>query len=181
MADGRDDGEPAETDRLPDLLCAGLRLVVVGTAAGNRSAEIGCYYAGRGNRFWATLHSVGLTPRPLDPTEFRTLLKLGIGLTDVAKTGRGMDRDVAAHQFDPARLCRAIAVHRPLAIAFNGKKAASVALDVPANRLAYGRQAEPLAQSTVFVLPSTSGAASGYWNERYWRDIALFVGAPARR
>ena len=44
--------------RLPDLLLPDLRVVFVGTAAGKRSAELGHYYAGRGNRFWRTLHEV---------------------------------------------------------------------------------------------------------------------------
>src|SRR2546427_10087333 len=48
--------------KLPDLLAPSLRVVFVGTAAGRESAAK-CYYAGRGNRFWRTLHEVGLTPR----------------------------------------------------------------------------------------------------------------------
>ena len=47
---------------LPDLLAAGLDLVIVGTAAGLTSAERRCYYAGTGNRLWHTLHEIGLTP-----------------------------------------------------------------------------------------------------------------------
>jgi hypothetical protein len=66
--------------------------VFVGTAAGKRSAELGHYYAGRGNRFWRTLHEVRLTPRRFKPAEFRNLLALGISLTDMSKLGAGMDR-----------------------------------------------------------------------------------------
>jgi hypothetical protein len=40
---------------LPDLLAPGLRLVVCGSAAGVRSAQLGQYYAGRGNKLWRTL------------------------------------------------------------------------------------------------------------------------------
>jgi G:T/U-mismatch repair DNA glycosylase len=67
--------------KLPDLLAPNLRVIFVGTAAGKRSAEFGHYYAGRGNRFWRTLHEVGLTPRLFEPGEFRALLALGIGHT----------------------------------------------------------------------------------------------------
>ena len=60
------DHEP-EADRaahvLPDVLAPDLRVVFVGTAAGARSAAVGHYYAGPGNRFWHTLHEIGLTPR----------------------------------------------------------------------------------------------------------------------
>jgi len=37
---------------LPDVLAANLDVVFCGTAAGKRSAEVGMYYAGPGNRFW---------------------------------------------------------------------------------------------------------------------------------
>src|SRR5215475_6627174 len=87
--------------KLPDLLAPNLRVIFVGTAAGRRSAELGHYYAGRGNRFWRTLHEMGLTPRLFEPREFRELLPLGIGLTDMSKLGCGMDRDVKTHEFDP--------------------------------------------------------------------------------
>jgi len=77
--------------KLPDLLAPNLRVVFVGTAAGRHSAEVGAYYAGRGNRFWPTLREIGLTPRLFEPREFRDLLALGIGLTDMSKLRAGMD------------------------------------------------------------------------------------------
>ncbi|MDE0408815.1 MAG: mismatch-specific DNA-glycosylase, partial [Alphaproteobacteria bacterium] len=70
---------------LPDILPPGLDLAVCGAAAGRRSAEVGAYYAGSGNRFWRILHETGLTPRLLGPEEFRLLPEFGIGLTDLAK------------------------------------------------------------------------------------------------
>ena len=57
-------------------------LVIYGTAAGERSAKFGAYYAGPGNKFWRVLYEVGLTPdRALRPSEFRELLSYGIGLS----------------------------------------------------------------------------------------------------
>jgi hypothetical protein len=86
---------------LDDLLPPGLRLVICGTAAGERSAKLGAYYAGRGNKFWRTLHEVGLTPdRTLIPSEFRELLSYGIGLTDLAKGVSGMNHTLMRHSFD---------------------------------------------------------------------------------
>ena len=46
---------------LPDYLSPGLKVVFVGTAAGERSAARGHYYAGRGNKFWELLWEAGLT------------------------------------------------------------------------------------------------------------------------
>ncbi len=48
---------------LNDLLAKNLDVIFFGTAAGNRSASMGHYYAGRGNQFWEVLHKVGLTSR----------------------------------------------------------------------------------------------------------------------
>src|SRR5262245_9518457 len=112
--------------KLPDLLAHDLRVVFVGTAAGKRSAELGHYYAGRGNRFWRTLHEIGLTPRLFEPREFRDLLALGLGLTDMSKLGSGMDHQVAKHEFDPDRFVANVRRYRPRAIAFTSKKAASI-------------------------------------------------------
>lgn len=39
----------------------------------------------------------------------------------------------------------------------------------------YGLQTLAIASSGVFVLPSTSGAARGYWNPQYWQELAEFV------
>lgn len=47
---------------LPDYLAPDLRAVFAGTAAGERSAALGHYYAGRDNEFWSLLHKSGLTP-----------------------------------------------------------------------------------------------------------------------
>jgi len=91
-------------DVLPDLLLPGLRVVFCGTAAGTVSALRGAYYAGPGNRFWATLAATGLTPRRLAPEEFPQLLRFAIGLTDLAKSVSGADVDLPHHAFDPTGL-----------------------------------------------------------------------------
>ncbi len=80
---------------LPDVLAPGLRIVFCGTAAGTESARRRCYYAHPQNKFWRALHEVGLTDRRLDCSEFALLPQFGIGLTDIAKTASGMDKEAA--------------------------------------------------------------------------------------
>ena len=162
------------THKLPDLLAPDLRIIFVGTAAGKRSAELRHYYAGRGNRFWRTLHEVGLTPRLFEPCEFRDLLALGIGLTDMSKLGSGMDHQVAKHEFDPALFEANARLYRPRCIAFTSKKAASIWLGRSATRaIAYGRQPRTSADlPDVFVLSSPSGAARGHWSIKPWQELA---------
>jgi double-stranded uracil-DNA glycosylase len=161
------------THRLPDLLEHGLRVIFVGTAAGKRSAELGHYYAGRGNRFWRTLHEIGLTPRLFAPREFSDLLALGIGLTDMSKLGCGMDHQVAGHEFDPKQFEDNVRRYRPRTIAFTSKKAASIWLGRATDTIAYGRQAEHgIDFPKIFVLPSPSGAARSHWSIAPWQELA---------
>jgi len=154
---------------LPDVLAPGLRVVFCGTAPGTASARAGAYYAGPGNRFWLTLHEVGLTPVLLRPVEFTRLPEFGIGLTDVSKTASGSDQEVGRQGIDAARLTTAIAAASPAHLAFNGKNAARAALGRPVD---YGPQPDRIGDATVWVLPSTSGAARGFWDIGPWRELA---------
>ncbi|TMV61565.1 mismatch-specific DNA-glycosylase, partial [Thioclava sp. BHET1] len=120
---------------LPDHLAPGLRLIFCGSAAGHVSARRGAYYAGPGNLFWPMLAETGLTPRRFAPEEAALLLPLGIGLTDLAKEARGMDHEIPRAAYTPDRLRALIASHAPRHLAFNGKRAAQIALD---RALGYG-------------------------------------------
>ena len=79
---------------LPERLKPGLKLVFCGTAAGRQSALRKEYYAHAQNKFWRTLHQIGLTPRLFTPGDYPLLWELGIGLTDIAKTVYGMDHQL---------------------------------------------------------------------------------------
>ena len=76
---------------LPDVLQPGLNVVFCGSAVGAASARLGAPYAGPGNKFWPTLAQIKLTPRLIEPHEFRLLPRFGIGLTDLNKTESGAD------------------------------------------------------------------------------------------
>src|ERR1043165_7182078 len=115
-----DVGEAAggAAERLPDMLRENLRLVFVGTAASTRSAAAGHYYAHPGNRFWRALHEAGITPRRYQADEFRALLPLGIGFTDLNKSEAGMDHQLTRDAIDVAAFRRKIDNYSPRAIAF---------------------------------------------------------------
>ena len=157
-------------DVLSDVLGPGLCIVFCGSAAGAVSARVGAYYAGPGNMFWPTLYRVGLTPRVLAPTEFRTVLRYGIGLTDLCKTESGSDAELSRQTDDAAALSAKIARYEPAVLAFNGKRAARVFLG--AETLDYGEQARCIGGTAIHVLPSTSGAARRWWDETFWRRVA---------
>jgi TDG/mug DNA glycosylase family protein len=159
-------------DKLPDQLRRDLRLVFVGTAAGQRSADTGHYYAHPGNRFWRTLHEVGVTPRRYEPHEFPALLELGIGFTDLCKSGSGMDHQALASPVDIPAFRQKILLHRPKTIAFTSKKAASLFYGSPTKGIALGRQPRLEVFPDIFVLSSPSGAASGHWSMAPWQALA---------
>jgi len=112
----RPTGLLSDVEKLPDQLQNDLRLVFVGTAASQRSADLGHYYAHPGNRFWRTLHQVGITPRRFEPHEFPALLQLGIGFTDLCKLGSGMDHQALTSPIDLAGFRDKMRRYRPSSI-----------------------------------------------------------------
>ena len=159
---------------LPDILSPDLRIVFCGSAAGAASARASAYYAGPGNKFWPILHRVGLTPRLLEPKNFKELPDFGIGLTDLAKHASGSDASLPRGADDPAGLYDRIHRYRPAILAFNGKRSGQVFLKHhdAARTVDYGPQRWKLGKTTIFVLPSTSGAANGFWDEGPWYALA---------
>ena len=165
--------EDAPPSILPDLLRPGLRLVFCGTAAGTVSARRGHYYAHPQNKFWLTLHAVGLTPRRLDPCEFRLLPDWGVGLTDIAKGVSGMDSELPRGSL--GRLaCEAlrerILLNRPAILAFTSLTAGRSFLGKDAG---FGEQKETIGATRLWLLPSPSPAAHWNWreHERWWRAL----------
>lgn len=158
---------------LPDLFQPGLLLVFCGTAAGHRSAALQQYYAGRGNRFWQILAATRLTPRQLTPSEYHLLPSFGIGLTDIAKGRSGNDKDIIFRPNDRSGLRRKVVQHQPGIFCFNGKRAAQEFFGIKA--VTYGLQAERIGATTLFITPSTSGAARAAWDETIWHDLASRV------
>jgi TDG/mug DNA glycosylase family protein len=160
---------------LPDVLAENLRIVFCGTAAGRKSAQVGAYYAGPGNLFWITLYRVGLTPRLLEPHQFRDLLQYRIGLTDMAQRVFGADTDLKKTDFAADHFRQKIERYAPAIVAFNGKKAASVFLEESTNLISYGLQSVTIGKTKIFVLPSTSARARSFWDETYWQQLSDFA------
>lgn len=163
------------TTVLPDVLQPHLRVVFCGTAVGAVSAQRRAYYAGRGNQFWKVLFRIGLTPRRLEPYEFRMLPTYGIGLTDLVKTRSGSDnKAISPSDFDILGFCSRIKRFRPKVVAFNGKAAARA---FSGYSVGYGgpKSDSRIGKTVIFVLPSTSAAASRFWEESHWKELADFV------
>ncbi len=167
-----------EADRLPDFLKPGLAVIICGTAAGRRSAAVGHYYANPVNRFWKTLHAVGLTPVRLTPEEDRTVLQYGIGLTDLVKAEAGMDHEItglAQGAVLAARLAAIVHTYAPVRLAFNGKGAGAVNRALGVKDCDWGRQPALAAfpDTSFWLLPDTSGANGRFPRLRHhWTALA---------
>ena len=163
-------------DKLPDILASNLDVVFVGTAAGKRSAYEGHYYANPSNRFWRTAKEIGLLPRNFRPEEDREAVNHGVGFTDLCKVRAGSDAEIGKKLYDRSRFEKAIRKFNPRIVAFTSKEAASVWLGLQTGKIEYGEQADSNdGFPPVFVLPSPSGQASKYWDDKYWHDLAHWI------
>jgi TDG/mug DNA glycosylase family protein len=151
---------------IPDVLAPGLRAVFCGINPGRVSAAAAAHFANPRNDFWRLLHASGLTPRQLDPQEQFDLLDLGYGVTNAASRTTPGSGDLRRGDFEgSAERLEGIARElEPLAIAFVGKEAYRGAFG---ERPELGLQARRLADTLLFVVPSTSPAnAAVPWAER---------------
>ena len=160
---------------LPERLKPGLKLVFCGTAAGRQSALQKAYYAHEQNKFWRTLHAVGLTPHLFAPKDYRGLWELGIGLTDIAKYAYGMDHQLPKDSLGceaAEALKRRILKIAPRTLAFTSLTAGRA---VMGKKALPGEQKERIGTTSVWILPSPSPLASNHWNIAPWRALARKV------
>ena len=162
---------------LKDVLQQDLKVVFCGTAKGKASATKGFYYAGPGNKFYAVLHQAGFTPFRLLPTDCYTINEFGIGLTDLMHTESGNDNQISKESYEIDLFIGKMKQYNPEYIAFTSKAAASFALGFKGvtSIIEYGLQSQMIGDAKVFVLPSTSGSARAYWDEKYWFELSRIV------
>jgi TDG/mug DNA glycosylase family protein len=148
------------------VLAPGLSVVFCGINPGRASAAAGAHFANPRNDFWRLLHEAGFTPRLYAPAEQARLLPLGYGLTNAAfRTTRGSSELRRGDFAGSAERLQAIARElAPGTIAFVGKEAYRGTFG---ERPDLGPQARRLAETRLYVLPSTSPAnAAVPWPER---------------
>jgi len=159
---------------LPDVLAPDLVTVFCGSAVGRKSAEVGAYYAGPGNKFWDTLHRIGMTPRRFAPHEYPDALSLRIGFTDMNKIESGADSVLTRMADDPDGLAAKIVALQPEIVAFTAKRPADIFFSqmIGTKVSGYGLQPVRVGPTRLFVLPSPSGLARRFWDEAPWRALA---------
>lgn len=146
---------------LPDYLAPGLNIVFVGLNPGRYSVAAGHYFARPQNRFWSALSASGLVTHSVSPEDDVSLLKQGIGFTDLVKRPtRGIDelsRD--EYKAGAETLRRKLMRFQPKIACFVGLTGYKICFNPHA---IIGLQAEQLGQTGLFVIPSTSPRNARY-------------------
>lgn len=162
---------------LPDYLRKGMKMVLVGSNPGDRSARVGHYYAGRGNQFWPLMYESGVIPEPIGYEDDRRIVEFGIGMTDLVKRPTKAMEEIERQEYAEGRvlLAQKLEELRPKVIAFNGKM---VYEKFCGRECKLGLQKELLYGAQVFVLPSSSGQNGGSERAvkmRYFKKLALLL------
>jgi TDG/mug DNA glycosylase family protein len=166
------------SEKLEDILAGELAVIFCGINPGMTAAAQGHHFAGRGNRFWRTLHLAGFTPELVQPENDRTLLNYRCGLTAVVERPTASADQLSLHEFSAAAAGfeQKIARHVPRFVAFLGK-AAYCALSGQRN-IAWGLQSNTFGNASVWVLPNPSGRNRGFSLEQLitaYRELRLAV------
>ena len=119
-----------------------------------------------------------MTDRQLEPEEFRSLPKYGIGLTDLNKTEFGSDHQLKGSGDDPHSVHEKIRIYQPRYLAFTGKNNGMMFLHGVFGR----KKSEPIVCGVqdgykigiteLVILPSTSARARRFWDASFWKDLA---------
>jgi double-stranded uracil-DNA glycosylase len=146
--------EATRARTLPDVVGAGMRLLVCGLNPSLYAADRGVGYARPGNRFWPAALSAGIVSVDRDPAH--ALRHHGVGITDLVKRATvgasELDRSEYAAGF--ARLDRLCRWLRPGAVVFVGLAGWRAAVD---RRARPGVQPDRIGGVPAYVMPSTSG------------------------
>src|SRR5437660_8742053 len=158
----REEVAAAHGKTIRDVIGPGLRLLFVGINPGLYSGATGHHFARPGNRFWKALHGAGFTDRLYSPFEDRSLLRLGLGITNmVARTTATADELTADELREGARILeRKVRRWKPQIVTFVGVSSYRIAFGRPRARI--GPQEEVLAGARVWVLPHPSGRTAAY-------------------
>ncbi len=177
---------------LPDYLGPGLDLVFIGINPGLYSVARGHYFARATSRFWPAFsrsrlsapvrRQLGLTT--LGPEHDATLLRFGIGFTDVVKRPSANASELEPDDFETwiPQLVAKLERHRPRVACFHGLTAyrpfARLALNDAVRAPSLGPQRARLAGARLYVVPNPSPANAHFTVEdqtRWYDRLARFV------
>ncbi|HVT21601.1 MAG TPA: mismatch-specific DNA-glycosylase, partial [Mycobacteriales bacterium] len=138
---------------IPDVGGPETQILLVGINPSLWSGWSGHHFARPGNRLWRTLHSAGLTPELLDPSDEARIRAAGLGITNLvaratARADELTDDEIRAG-VEPLR--GLVRRWKPGFVAFLGISTYRVAFAAP--RAGVGEQPERFERARVWVLP----------------------------
>ncbi|XP_060661123.1 LOW QUALITY PROTEIN: uncharacterized protein LOC132794866 [Drosophila nasuta] len=143
---------------IPDHLCDNLDIVIVGINPGLFAAYKGHHYAGPGNHFWKCLYLSGLTQEQMCSDDDHTLLKHGIGFTNMVARATKGSADLTRKEIKEGSriLLEKLQRYRPKVAVFNGKLIFEVFSGK--KEFHFGRQPDRVdgTDTYVWVMPSSS-------------------------
>lgn len=166
---------------VPDLVAAGLRVLLVGINPGLWSGFAGLHFANPANRLWPVLHAAGLTPRRLRPEDTAELLACGIGVTNLVPRATARADELGAGELRAGRAALEALVERwqPGLVAVLGLTAYRIAFAQP--KAEVGAAPERVGGRSTWLLPNPSGLNAGWQMERLVEAYAeLRRALPAR-
>ena len=139
---------------LPDIVAAGMRLLIVGLNPSPYSADHSIGYARPGNRFWPAALAAGIVSVDRDPRH--ALHHHGLGMTDLVRrtTQRADELERAEFVSGFERVERLTTWLKPQAVCFVGLGGWRAVVDRKASS---GVQERTLGGRPVYVMPHTSG------------------------
>src|SRR5215475_8257517 len=142
---------------IPDVVGPGLRVLFSGINPSLYSAATGCHFARPGNRFWPALHASGFTAAQLRPSEQRSLLSDGLGITNLVARATARADELTPDELRAGGEALALMAQR-LDVPF------LAVLGVTAFRVAFGVRGAVVGPQSlrcggaqVWVLPNPSG------------------------
>ncbi|HUY07413.1 MAG TPA: G/U mismatch-specific DNA glycosylase [Acidimicrobiales bacterium] len=146
---------------LRDVIAKDLQVLFCGINPGLYSGAVGHHFARPGNRFWKALAGANFTDRVFRPDEDRSLLALGIGITNLVPRTTARADELSRDELHEgaARLVKKVQRYRPRVLAILGIGAYMIAFDQKAK---IGLQPDSPVSSKVFVLPNPSGLQAQY-------------------
>lgn len=144
-------------EALEDIVAKDLAVIFCGINPGLLAAAQRHHFAGRGNRFWRTLHLAGFTQGEVRAEDDRTILDYRCGLTAVVDRPTARADQVSLHEFQAAAAAFEQKITRcaPRFVAFLGKTAYAALSGQ--KQVKWGRQASLFGDAAVWVLPNPSG------------------------
>lgn len=141
-----------------DILDDDIKVLFVGYNPSIMSGETGHHYANPNNRFWKILFQAGITDRKYAPEEDHTLLKKGLGFTNIVARPTKGAADITKEEYKEGRtiLKDKIKRYKPRVVCFVGKGVYQQYAQK--NKISWGKQDESKVLGvTDFVAPSSSG------------------------